>query len=90
MAASIYRCRESVKNASTPESARVRLISPLRVRHDGNKLQFNRTHIIFEENISDVGAGPGYDVGGGPGYDVRGAPGSVSYTHLTLPTILRV
>ena len=31
--------------------------------------------MIFEENINDVGGGPGYDVGGGPGYDVGGGPG---------------
>ena len=34
------------------------------------------------------GAGDGLD--GGAGQDLDAVPGSVSYTHLTLPTILRV
>ena len=44
----IYRCRESVKNASTPDSGRGRLITPLRVRHQGKKFEFNWKHIILK------------------------------------------
>ena len=49
MAASINRLWKNVKNASMPDSDRERLISPPRVRHNGDKLEFNWKHIILKE-----------------------------------------
>ena len=45
------RCRENMENVSTTDSDRGRLVSSLRVRTEGDEVQFEKKDVVYRKNV---------------------------------------